>query len=103
MIDRETFLDHLEALRRTLLGCLAARTLDRIFTRLESACDDLNQRLFRRLAVLLHEHELAVGTAREDGDRVAVADHLALRLASVRQLDVEKIDADDLPRVLALR
>ena len=30
-------------------------------------------------------------------------DHLALRLASVRQLNVEQINADDLPSVLALR
>ena len=46
---------------------------------------------------------LAVWTAGEDRDGVAMAYHLPLRLAPVGQLDVEKINADNLPRVLALR
>jgi len=44
----------------------------------------------------------AVRAAGDDGDGIAVAYHLSLRLATIRQLDVEKVDADDLACVLAL-
>ena len=85
-----------------LFGCLALRALDRIFARFEPARDDFDKCLFRRLAVLPHEHEPAVGTSGEDCDGVAVSDYLAFRPASVGQFDVKQIDAYNLPRVLAL-
>ena len=47
---------------------LASCALHRVFAGFESAGDYLDKSRFRRLAVLLHKHELAVWTAGEDGD-----------------------------------
>ena len=81
----------------------AFRAFNWILARFESARNHLDERFLCRFAVLLHEHELAVRPPRENGDCVSMPNHLALRLASVRQFNVEQIDADDLPRVLPLR
>ena len=86
----------------SFLGGLALRALNGVFARFQPSGDDFDQRLLGRLAVLLHEHELAVRAAGEDGDGVAVPDNFALGLPAVRQLNVEKVNADDLPGVLAL-
>ena len=43
----------------------------------------------------------AVRTAREDADGMAMTDDFTLRDPSVRKLDVDEIDVDDPPRILA--
>ena len=65
--DRHEELDgrHLVA---GFLGRFALRALNRILARFESARNHLDERFLGRLAVLLHEHELAIWPPRENGD-----------------------------------
>ena len=69
---------------------LELRALDREVNRFESAGKNFDHRLFRRFAILSDEHKLAIGPVGENRHRIAVADCLALRLASVGKLDVKK-------------